>query len=223
MKVGNIYQQTWNNFSDCGRKRCDCYIAYCHLNTSGIQTYMQQNNLWRIPVRHPVKAAFFDIDGTLVTKEKVIPDSYRIALQQLAERIPLFLATALPVSYAKKRLGDLFSLFQGGVYADGGHLIHKDSHTYIPISTIPEITRADIRIKTYKAGKTIYKYTLTTPSIDVTQTLKEYLVKENNYRIFTKGRLLTLTHPEASKRNGLLTLCKEIDVHPSETLAIGDT
>ena len=81
---------------------------------------MGEGALWRIPERKKVRAVFFDIDGTLTDVQGRIPGRTVSALKYMSGRLPLYLSTALPMAHAKKRLGDVFDLFSGGVFADGG-------------------------------------------------------------------------------------------------------
>ncbi|MCD8043314.1 MAG: STM4011 family radical SAM protein [Tannerellaceae bacterium] len=223
VKTGNIYTGNREEIPSCNRKRCDCYIAYCHLYKAGIRRYMQQNFMWRIPARPPLKAAFFDIDGTLTDNKGNIPERYQKAIRTLAEQIPLFLATALPVQYAKKRLGTLFTLFSGGVFAGGGHILYRGENHYIPVSVLPVIPGNAIRVSTYQAQKKIYKYAITTPSAKDALQLKKQFEETGNYNLFTKGKLLTLTDIKANKKNGLLHLCRKAGINPAEALGMGDT
>ncbi len=70
-----------------------------------------------------IKALFFDLDGTLLNSSKQIPDSARRALRSCRKRgVKVFLASA-----RSPRLGetlgwdaDEFSLFDGGIYSNGG-------------------------------------------------------------------------------------------------------
>lgn len=90
--------------------------------------------LWRIPERKKVEAVFFDVDGTLTDAQGRIPDRTVSVLEYMAKRLPLYLSTALPVSHAKKRLGNVFGLFSGGVFADGGLLCYGETIECVPIA-----------------------------------------------------------------------------------------
>ncbi|MCD7975619.1 MAG: STM4011 family radical SAM protein [Tannerellaceae bacterium] len=110
-RMGNLYGDNPAQPTSCGKSICDCYIAYSNLDHTPLHSYMGQGITWRIPERKPVRAMFFDIDGTLVPANKKIPERYLETLKSFAGKVPLFLATALPVEYAKKRLGTWFDLF----------------------------------------------------------------------------------------------------------------
>ncbi len=80
-----------------------------------------------------IKAIFFDLDGTLLNSEKVIPQSAVKAMKICkAKGIKLFLATARMPS-AEKSLNwnkDITSLFDGGVYCNGAINIVGDEVCY---------------------------------------------------------------------------------------------
>lgn len=88
-----------------------------------------------------IKAIFFDLDRTLLNSRKEIPDSAKSALAKCKDRgIKLFIATARP-PILDKMLGwgdEEFSLFDGGVYCNGGCVkIASDiSYTYIPVQIV---------------------------------------------------------------------------------------
>lgn len=83
-----------------------------------------------------IKAVFFDLDRTLLNSKKKIPDSAKAALAECKRKgIKLFVATARP-PILDKMLGwddEEFSLFDGGIYCNGGCVkIAADiSYTYI--------------------------------------------------------------------------------------------
>lgn len=84
--------------------------------------------------KEKVEAVFFDVDGTLTDAQGRIPDRTVSVLEYMAKRLPLYLSTALPVSHAKKRLGNVFGLFSGGVFADGGLLCYGETIECVPIA-----------------------------------------------------------------------------------------
>lgn len=84
-----------------------------------------------------IKAVFFDLDRTLLNSRKEIPDSAKSALAKCkSSGVKLFVATARP-PILDKMLGwgdEEFSLFDGGIYCNGGCTkIDSDTfYTYIP-------------------------------------------------------------------------------------------
>ena len=203
----------------CKRKVCDCYIAYSN-NNSVIQDIMGNGFIWRIPQKQKVSAMFFDIDGTLTDSQGAIPDSYIKSLKWFSSKIPLFLATALPLSFAKRKLGSSMKLFSGGVFADGAHLLSGKEEEYIAL-TPPDLNR-NFKISAYrnKIGET-YKLALTAKSEQTAQSLYNKL--KDNYNAYLEGKLLTITDKKADKQKGVLAICKKRDINLSQVMVMGDT
>lgn len=128
----------------CRRKLCSCYLAYGGREDPMNQVLFGPYPSFRIP-RRP-KAAFFDIEGTLLEKQrhpyKAPPQTTGAGPQNQAcpntrltegalagltalslEKIPLFFATTLPYPAAWKRCRQIWHFFSGGVFAGGAHLI----------------------------------------------------------------------------------------------------
>ena len=88
-----------------------------------------------------IRALFFDLDGTLLTTDRRLSDANAAALAACRERgIKLFVATARP-----PRLANIlgwgereFSLFDGGIYYNGGciSLEGKKHYQYIPADIV---------------------------------------------------------------------------------------
>lgn len=88
-----------------------------------------------------IKSIFFDLDRTLLNRDKRIPNSSATALRRCKENgIKLFVATARP-PILDKMLGwgdEEFSLFDGGVYCNGGCIKFDNqmNYTYIPSDVV---------------------------------------------------------------------------------------
>ena len=70
-----------------------------------------------------IRALFFDLDGTLLSSEKRIPESARTAIARCRERgVKVFFATARSprLRQTLKWTDAEYALFDGGVYANGG-------------------------------------------------------------------------------------------------------
>ncbi|MDR1402773.1 MAG: STM4011 family radical SAM protein, partial [Tannerellaceae bacterium] len=144
----------------CPRERCDCYIAYANLLNTPLRAMMGKGILFRIPEKRKVEAIFFDIDGTLTDSTGRIPPANKEAVALLSRSVPLYLATALPLVSARRRLGNLFPLFAGGIFADGGRLSYQGKDEYIPLTPVPDIQKKGRQARAYAAGGHIYKYVL---------------------------------------------------------------
>lgn len=206
----------------CRKERCDCYIAYSNMQDTSLATMMGEGTFFRIPEKRKVEAIFFDIDGTLTGNDGIVPDNYHTALKLLADEIPLYLATSLPLTSAKRRLGDLFPLFSGGVFADGGHLRYNRQDEYLPLTPIHGINEEEIYIKVYQSEGTIYKYVIKAPTSEKAKEIRSQL-DDNIYNVQEKASFLTIVSANAGKKNGLLSICSKMNLLPKQVVAIGNT
>lgn len=126
---------------------------------------MGEGALWRIPERKKVRAVFFDIDGTLTDAQGRIPGRTVSALKYMSGRLPLYLSTALPMAHAKKRLGDVFDLFSGGFFADGGFLCYEDTVECVPVEHPVTLDFPGCRITRYTWKGEIFKYAVLAPTV----------------------------------------------------------
>jgi len=84
-----------------------------------------------------IKALFFDLDGTLLTREKKIPQKTRATLEACAAKgYQLFVATARPPLLGHMLSWDenTLALFTGGSYYNGGCIQIGEHKEYIAIS-----------------------------------------------------------------------------------------
>ena len=84
-----------------------------------------------------IKALFFDLDGTLLDSNRKISLITRAALEKCRQNgIKLYIATARPPLLDKMLSWDdsTLSLFDGGVYYNGGCVIIGGHKAYVPIS-----------------------------------------------------------------------------------------
>ena len=83
-----------------------------------------------------IKALFFDLDGTLLTKEKRVSALSEQTLKKCKQKgIKLFIATARP-PLLKNMLSwsdEFFSLFEGGSYYNGGCVVANGAKEYITV------------------------------------------------------------------------------------------
>lgn len=117
----------------CSTKVCSCYLAYGGRNHFMNRLLFGSYPLFRIP-RH-FRAAFFDIDRTLIPEEKrrekeKIPSLTVASLNALAQKgVYLFFATSLPIEEARKRCKTVWDFFCGGVFSGGGHILLLEKKT----------------------------------------------------------------------------------------------
>lgn len=223
VRTGNFYDDSASLLQpSCLRKVCDCYIAFSNLRDTPLRRMMGEGALWRIPERKKVRAVFFDIDGTLTDVQGRIPGRTVSALKYMSGRLPLYLSTALPMAHAKKRLGDVFDLFSGGVFADGGFLCYEDTIECVPVEHPVALDFPGCRITRYTWKGEIFKYAVLAPTVREATRLSAGLEGEA-YQLYQEGRLLTVVDSRAGKKNGLMTLCSRLGISLREILVVGNT
>ncbi len=123
---GNLYEDSFTGAVGseppaCTQTWCRCYLSYCNRKDETFP-FFQPYPAFRIPA-YP-KAAFFDIDGTLIPegKKQIQPHTARW-LVQLAGHCEIYLATSLPLMHAKRKMAPVWHIVRGGVFANGGRWI----------------------------------------------------------------------------------------------------
>lgn len=105
----------------CQRKRCTCYLA-----ASGRSDFLGRGVFGPYPqfrIPEPVKAWFFDVDGTLAEEGEAVTEETALWLRGLPGR--KFLATSLPVEEAGKRCRRIWDCLDGGVFSSGACVMLK--------------------------------------------------------------------------------------------------
>ncbi len=239
--IGTIQEQP---ALTCSRKLCSCYLAYGGRSDFMNRVLFGPYPAFRIP-RRP-KAAFFDIDGTLishgVSSEKyIVSEDILAGLAALSkERTRLFFATSLPAKEAMKRCDQINHLFSGGIFAGGAHLLwqegeqKKELFYFLDESCLKELKaikeKLSVRILTCRQGGRIYKITLCRPahsfwsSQDI-KTVEDTLagIKDGSLRCFAEDHCLQIVSAQATKAEGLNTLCRWMGISPSQAAAAGDS
>lgn len=228
----------------CARKRCSCYLAYGGRSDFLNQVLFGPYPIFRIPRR--IKAAFFDIDNTLIPQGKTAVPQYTAAglkaLKALGCR--LFFATSLPKKEALKRCANVRDLFDGGIFAGGAHLqavVEGEKREYfyemkeeIILGLKSWKKRQDFRILAFRQEGVLYKITLLRPhqkswTEEEGEDLEKYLEKhmaaspEKPVRAFSQGNCLQIVSPEANKENGVKTICRWLGISVKEAAAAGDS
>lgn len=241
----------------CSKRRCTCYLAYGGREELISQMLFGPYPLFRIP-RRP-KAVFLDIEGTLFPeendreimtkgkendfgeKENQVDEGLKKGLEALyKDNTFLFFATTLPLETAIKRCREIWSLFQGGVFAGGAHLLwngtkeKKECFYFLDgefISVLRTIKRKyGFRILTYKYREKIYKITLLRP---LGRPWMEWEAKEvfdllppsseKSLRYYVEGRCLQITAAKADKAEGVKLFCQWLGISPGEIFAAGNS
>ena len=224
VKIGNLYQnQILDLLLPCRRKVCDCYIAFSNLTNHPLHRIMGAGAFWRIPDKPFITSVFFDVDGTLTDAQGRVSVSYAHALRYIAQFVPLYLATSLSMQQARRKLGKaLFSLFEGGVFADGGLLVYGGQSRCMPVELLLDINEESAKITAHSYEGQVYKYSMLVYDKEKRINILSRL-KEKPYQVFYKPPLITVIHKEVDKRKGVLHICKALAFPLDQVLIVGNS
>ena len=224
VKIGNFYQnQMLAPLLPCRRKVCDCYIAFSNLTNHPLHRIMGAGAFWRIPDKPFITSVFFDVDGTLTDAQGRVSVSYAHALRYIAQFVPLYLATSLSMQQARRKLGKaLFSLFEGGVFADGGLLVYGGQSRCMPVELLLDINEESAKITAHSYEGQVYKYSMLVYDKEERINILSRL-KEKPYQVFYKPPLITVIHKEVDKRKGVLHICKALAFPLDQVLVVGNS
>ena len=224
VKIGNFYQnQMLAPLLPCRRKVCDCYIAFSNLTNHPLHRIMGAGAFWRIPDKPFITSVFFDVDGTLTDAQGRVSVSYAHALRYIAQFVPLYLATSLSMQQARRKLGKtLFSLFEGGVFADGGLLVYGGQSQCMPVELLLDINEESTKITAHSYEGQVYKYSMLVYDKEERINILSRL-KEKPYQVFYKPPLITVIHKEIDKRKGVLHICKALAFPLDQVLVVGNS
>ena len=224
VKIGNLYQnQILDLLLPCRRKVCDCYIAFSNLTNHPLHRIMGAGAFWRIPDKPFITSVFFDVDGTLTDAQGRVSVSYAHALRYIAQFVPLYLATSLSMQQARRKLGKaLFSLFEGGVFADGGLLVYGGQSQCMPVELLLDINEESTKITAHSYEGQVYKYSMLVYDKEERINILSRL-KEKPYQVFYKPPLITVIHKEVDKRKGVLHICKALAFPLDQVLVVGNS
>ncbi|MFS2518131.1 STM4011 family radical SAM protein [Bacteroides xylanisolvens] len=224
VKIGNLYQnQILDLLLPCRRKVCDCYIAFSNLTNHPLHRIMGAGAFWRIPDKPFITSVFFDVDGTLTDAQGRVSVSYAHALRYIAQFVPLYLATSLSMQQARRKLGKaLFSLFEGGVFADGGLLVYGGQSRCMPVELLLDINEESAKITAHSYEGQVYKYSMLVYDKEERINILSRL-KEKPYQVFYKPPLITVIHKDVDKRKGVLHICKALAFPLDQVLIVGNS
>ena len=224
VKIGNFYQnQMLAPLLPCRRKVCDCYIAFSNLTNHPLHRIMGAGAFWRIPDKPFITSVFFDVDGTLTDAQGRVSESYAHDLRYIAQFVPLYLATSLSMQQARRKLGKaLFSLFEGGVFADGGLLVYGGQSRCMPVELLLDINEESAKITAHSYEGQVYKYSMLVYDKEERINILSRL-KEKPYQVFYKPPLITVIHKDVDKRKGVLHICKALAFPLDQVLIVGNS
>lgn len=228
----------------CGRRECDCYLAYSNRTDIEELLFFQPYPAFRIPV-YP-KAVFLDVDGTIVPEgERELSDAMAERLRWLSKKCKLFLATELPFGEAMRKCRKIKDCLSGGVFAGGGHIRVQTQNKkvweqWIPLAEIFSTGQQEIfekkyqmKIRKYRCKNQLYRQTLITKRKEgwreeEREQLEKVLKKiadcqEISYTLHPEKRHLGITGENADKKNGVLTICQREGIALEEGAAVGNS
>lgn len=228
----------------CGRRECNCYLAYSNRTDMEELLFFQPYPAFRIP-SYP-KAIFLDVDGTIVKEgEQELTDVMAEQLRRLSKKSKIFLATELPYLEAMRKCRKIKDCLSGGVFAGGGHIRiqtenNKIWEQWIPLADIFSMEQQKIfenkyrfKIRKYQHNNQLYRQTLITRNKEgwqkeelelLKQELKKLAEQQNiSYTLHPDKRHLGITGENADKRNGVLVICQREGIALEEGAAVGNS
>lgn len=132
--MGNLYQGNIT-YTPCGRKRCDCYLAYSNLTNLPTLQHFGSKKTFRLLEKHKFQAIFIDVDGTLTNEKGIITPEVELAVAYLAQKAKIYLVTALPYDLTLKKCRKLKPFISGGIFENGMYICdfetgQKQQHTF---------------------------------------------------------------------------------------------
>lgn len=239
--------------SVCGRKRCSCYLAYGGRRDVMNQILFGPYPLFRIPRRARAVfldiqgtlipegekeiPAFARQDLELLSRRREDGEGWAFW-----GNVRLFFATTLPFREARRRCRDVWHLFSGGIFAGGGHVVLEEEPGqerreifYFVDREWAKILRQEgprlgARVLVYEEKGGVYKITLIRSRH---RPWKEEEIRHlaltrgedegSRVRFFAEGSCLEVVSSQASKAQGVRTLCSWLGISPQEVVAAGDS
>lgn len=157
--MGNFYDDFILDFQFfCFCKVCDCYIVFSNLCDMFLRRMMGDGVLWCILERKKVEVVFFDVDGMLMDVQGWILDCMVLVLEYMVKCLFLYLSIVLLVLYVKKWFGNVFGLFLGGVFVDGGLLCYGEIIECVLIVNFMIVGFLGCRVICYIWEGKVFKY-----------------------------------------------------------------
>lgn len=198
----NIYQKGYSKEFKCNRNVCDCYVSYSNRKNSVLYKYFGKYTPVRVSEKLKIQALFLDVDGTITDESGRICESTIESIKYLGNKIPIYLATSLPLHIALKKCVSIKNYIVGGVFANGAYIIDfkrnyqktifLDEDTVEALKNIPGI-------RIYKDGDLYYKAV----------GFKKYLrnMKDEKVRLTYEKDRVSITSCAASKLHGIKNIC----------------
>jgi len=223
VKIGNLYTgftTEKETHTICRAKNCHCYTAYSNRIDNKNLSFFGEN----APLRRPEyfswhgnqKAYFFDIDGTLTNGNGEIPQGNIDTVQKLSQNSLVFVATSLPIRFAKEICKKIWPYLAGGVFAEGSHLeiFSQDYKKVFPLAkgvknTVPQ----GLRHVCYHESGFLHKITIT----------EKTAFAPENCNIYCEDGITGIVSKESSKLKGILHICRRLSLKENNIITVGNS
>lgn len=233
--IGNFYTSGYNGQeaeAGCGRRECSCFLSYCNRHMHEL-LFFEPYPAFRIP-QYP-RAAFFDVDGTLVTDGGGIRPELVRQLKALARHSKIYLVTSLPPADARRKTQEIWEDLSGGAFA-GGALIRLRSEekgdwqeSVVPLDmgeledVCSAIEQAGYRISMYQKKDSVYKITVSPGKRRVEKGWHRQWKFPDSCRTLLEGDYLQITGEGTGKLNAMKKICGCMGYERDEIFVAGDS
>ncbi len=217
----------------CGSRYCHCFLSYCNLHLPEL-IFFEPYPAFRIP-QYP-RAAFFDVDGTLVDERGRISGERIRQLRNLARHTEIYLATSLPFPDARRKMRAVWNDLSGGAFA-GGAMIRlrcperrdglwekvEPLEQTDRLSDLCDAARAEgYHVRVYRRGSQIYKITIR-PGGPVEEGWHEKWQFPDSCQVFLEGRHLQIVRKGTGKLAAVQEICRRMGYGREEVFVAGDS
>lgn len=233
--IGNFYtseQGGQGKEVGCGRRECSCFLSYCNRHMYEL-LFFEPYPAFRIP-QYP-RAAFFDVDGTLVTDRCGIRPELVRQLKALAGHSKIYLVTSLPPVDARRKTAAIWEILSGGAFA-GGALIRLRSEqeggwqeSVVPLDmeeladVCCEMEQAGYRISMYQKKDSVYKITVSPGKRTVKKGWHRQWKFPESCQLLMEGDYLQITGKGTGKLNAMKKICSYMGYGRDEVFVAGDS
>ena len=228
--LGNLYEQDENIYRTeqafvCQSKKCDCYLAYAHHMDVKLLHFFGNQKLQRVPQRLKLQALFIDVDGTLLTKDGMLESGSKEAIKYLSQKMPIYLVTELPYTYAMKRCNSIKAFLTGGCFAKGAHLVDfqdpYEHYTYLP-EEIEQMYPEALHFEKHqnRPYKARLKHKL--PKALKSQIISQ-LMQANKYQLTNTQQRTSILSQGVSKWQGIEQLCSQKGLDLKQIMTVGNS
>ena len=223
--IGNYYKSNSDEKAFvCNRTYCDCFLAYSQLDLKALNCFFGENKRFRIPKKQAIKAIFFDIDGTIISKEGKLKQEVINTIEYLSKYCKLYFATSLSYKIAKQKCTKIWKYFSGGVFSNGSYILEnhiKEEKEYYLQTNILEILSENLSIQS--KNKLILDKAKDGKVLRIIIPKNKNLPPMENVNIFQDINKTYIQPIEASKKNGIAYLIKILDIDIKNILTVGNS